>query len=255
MGNVPSVPRFSSSPDFRHSVEEMQKTLLVERQRLDEQKQRLSEYRGVLEKMTAPATPKAKAANPTPDFLRSFLADDDEDVDISKLPYDVAKKRTDDLETRVQQRESLLKDAEAQVKAFSEGAARNNAPIIVTAAVSNAGDGATTLKPQALLRADLGQGNYLDISVKIDPRQYSDGKGEIKPRGTSILKFESEPLSSMTPSDRGRFESFFRNTSPTNLFVVDVKGGYHKSNTIPFAQGIYEQKIYDGLKAFASKHD
>ena len=72
----------------------------------------------------------------------------------------------DDRDGRLQEREKLLTAAEAELTSYRERA-KNDAKIIVTAAISNAGDGATTLKPQALLRADLGQGNYLDLDLKI----------------------------------------------------------------------------------------
>ena len=234
------------------SVEEMQQVVQREKQSLYDQKQDLQRNKDVVNKLPrTPPKPDDKQVVERP--LTSRLFEDENDV--SHLPYDLAKKLTDDLEVRIQDREKLVAAAEGEVKSYSEGAAKSDAKIIVTAAISNAGDGATTLKPQALLRADLGQGNYLDIDLKISQRQYDGGSGEIKARGTSVLKFESQPLNRMAPSDRERFTNFFKNTSPTNLFVVDVRGGYHKSNTIPFAQGIYEQKIFDGLKAFASKHD
>jgi hypothetical protein len=238
------------SPDRKYTVEEMQQLINREKQRLDDQKQDLQKDREALEKL--PQTPpKAEGEKVAPSALKARSLPSDPETDTSHPSYEAAKKRIDDRDAKLQEREKHLAAAEAEVKNYRETAAKN-AKIIVTAAVSNAGDGATTLKPQALLRADLGQGNYLDINVKI--AKYEGSGAEIKARGTSVLSFESQPLSHMAPDDQERFTNFFKNTSPTNLFVVDVRGGYHESNTIPFAQGIYEQKIYDGLKAFASKH-
>lgn len=137
-----------------------------------------------------------------------------------------------------------------EIKAYREKIDKQEAKIAVTVVVSNSGDGATTLKPQGLLRTDLGQGNYLDINLKI--LNYDSGNSDIKPRSATILKLESQPIGKMSPDDRERFLNFFKNTSPTSLFVTDVRGDYYRSNVIPFAQGIYEQKIYDGLKNYAS---
>jgi hypothetical protein len=160
--------------------------------------------------------------------------------------------------------EDLTKDknrAEAQLQVLKKGlddltayvGKTPDATIIVTAAVINTGDGATSLKPQALLRADLGQGNYLDIGLTIVDYA-KGGTSELHARGVSVLQFKSQPIGKMSKDDQMRFEDFFKNTSPTNLFICDVRGSYFKSNTIPFAEGVYEQRIYDSLKSFATLH-
>jgi hypothetical protein len=232
-----------------YKAEDMQKVINREKESVSDQKQDLVEKKKAFDKISRPASQgkEVKAS------VEPLILLEQEGYDISHLSYDQAKKVVDDITAKIEQRDQLIAAAEAEVKTYRERAEKTDAKIIVTAAVSNSGDGATTLRPQALLRTDLGQGNYLDIGVKIT--NYVAGVGEIKARGTSVLTFESQPISSMAPADRERFLSFFKNTSPTNLFVVDVRGGYHKSNTIPFAQGIYEQKIVDGLKTFASRSE
>lgn len=185
----------------------------------------------------------------------NLIARNDEDVLtrfkdrlIDNLSFDDAKKLLDGLQARIEGKRSLIKLAQDEIEAFKVKSEKTDAKIVVTAAKTNSGDGSTTLKPQALLRTDLGQGNYLDINLKISNYERS----EVKPRGASIIRFESAPISQLAPQDQERFINFFKNTSPTNLFVVDVRNNYHRSNTIPFAQGIYEQKIFDGLKGYAT---
>lgn len=182
--------------------------------------------------------------------LRSLPLELLDDDDLMRLPRPQLKAAIDQRETRFHEEEEKLALAELEVKNYRERTEKLEAKIVVTVAVSNSGDGATTLKPQALLRTDLGQGNYLDINLRI--QGYGPGTSEIKPRSTVVILLESQPIRRMAPDDRERFISFFKNTSPTNLFVADVRGSFYKSNTIPFAQGIYEQKIYDGLKAYAA---
>lgn len=166
------------------------------------------------------------------------------------LGIDDAKKLLDTLQTRIDARRSIVKLAQEEIETFRSKTEKTDAKIVVTAAITNSGDGSTTLKPQALLRADLGQGNYLDINLKVS----NYDRSEVKPRGASIVRFESAPISQLAPQDQERFLNFFKNTSPTNLFVVDVRNNYHRSNTIPFAQGIYEQRIFDGLKTYATSN-
>ena len=168
---------------------------------------------------------------------------------LDNLSYDDAKKLLDALQAKIEGKRALIKLAQEEIEAFRTKSEKTDAKIVVTAAITNSGDGSTTLKPQALLRTDLGQGNYLDINLKISNYERS----EVKPRGASIVRFESAPISQLAPQDQERFINFFKNTSPTNLFVVDVRNNYHRSNTIPFAQGIYEQKIFDGLKGYATE--
>lgn len=185
----------------------------------------------------------------------SLIARNDEDVLtrfkdrlLDNLSYEDAKKMLDGLQAKIEAKRTLIKLAQDEIEAFRSKSEKTDAKILVTAAITNAGDGSTTLKPQALLRTDLGQGNYLDINLKIS----NYDRSEVKPRGASIVRFESAPISQLAPQDQERFINFFKNTSPTNLFVVDVRNNYHRSNTIPFAQGIYEQKIFDGLKGYAT---
>lgn len=228
---------------------------------LDRSKLRLADQRNeflklrekataISEKAAAPLAPKARdgTARNTLDELPLFAMSGDQ---ILKQAPEKIKAYLAESEDRLRTRENLIANAESEVKSFQERSEKSDAKIRVFAAVSNTGDGSTTLKPQALLRTDLGQGNYLDINLKISG--YETGVGDIKPRGTSVLIFESDPINQMAPTDRDRFLSFFKNTSPTNLYVVDVRNQYYRSNTIPFAQGIYEQKIYDGIKGYASK--
>lgn len=244
---------FTSRPDKKYTFEDM-------RQEIERAKQRLADSKNDLTKMrtTYQDNFQTQELDNKKEHNKSIAEIDNnqfpiefmDEADISKLPHARVREYLEEREKSLRERETLINAADDEAKNYQAKTERSNAKIIVTAAVSNAGDGATTLKPQALLRTDLGQGNYLDINLRVV--NYGAGDSEIKPRGTSVLIFESPSISRMSPEDQERFLNFFKNTSPTNLFIGDVRGQYYKSNTIPFAQGIYEQKIYDGLKAYAS---
>jgi hypothetical protein len=175
---------------------------------------------------------------------RSLVPEDE--LTPAKVQEEVAKRENDR-----KYKSKLIDSARQELKTFSDNAKNQEARINLTAAVSNSGDGTTTLKPQALLRTDLGENNYLDIQLKI--KDYDNGKADLKARSASVIELQSDPIKDMSPEDRQRFIDFFKNTSPTRLYVTDVRGHFYRSNVIPFAQGIYEQRIYDSLKAFASK--
>jgi hypothetical protein len=240
IGDIPQ--RLSMGRPLTFKLDDIDKGIHRAKQRLSEDRERLLKLREHLATLPEKAGPES---DDTPVPLR-FL--DDDDIESMTSPKQL-KRIVKHVEDRVKSLDRLVNSAETEFASYKTHAEKTDAKIILIAAISNSGDGSTTLKPQALLRADLGQGNYLDINLRI--ANYEAGVGEIKPRGTNILKFESPPISSMAPQDKDRFLNFFKNTSPTNLYVVDVKGKYYVSNTIPFAQGIYEQKIFDGLKTHA----
>lgn len=124
--------------------------------------------------------------------------------------------------------------------------------LVVTCAIGNQGSGATSLKPQALFRANLGEGNYLDFPMKMSDYDSSPEAATLQPRSYKVLKFESDEIQFMTASDRDRFKLFLGNASPAKIFISDVRGDIYSSNSAPFSPGIYEQKMFDSLKQFAS---
>ncbi|MFE8726192.1 hypothetical protein [Aeromonas hydrophila] len=156
-------------------------------------------------------------------------------------------------------RESLIKK-EKQVKqiesdwgVYIENTLPNKARLTVTVAIGNSGSGATSLKPQALFRASIGDGNYLDFPMKL--KGYDQGNSDnasFQPRSYKVVRFESEVVGSMTENDRDKFKMFLGNASPARLYVSDVRGNTYSSNSVPFSPGIYEQKAYDLLKQYAS---
>ncbi len=150
-------------------------------------------------------------------------------------------------------RSAKIKDAEKQWQEYKASVLPNRARLEVTCAVSNRGAGATSLRPQALLRADLGEGNYLDLQMKLSGYGGSADLATLQTRSCKIVRFQSEEVQSMSPADRQRFKTFLGNVSPARLFIVDVRGKTYPSNSVPFSQGVYEQKVYDSLKQYASR--
>ncbi|MEG1421946.1 MAG: hypothetical protein RSA95_07185 [Citrobacter sp.] len=158
---------------------------------------------------------------------------------------------------RVQQTElaRAIKSAKAVWETYKSSTLQNKTRLVVTCAIGNRGAGATSLKPQALFRANLGSGNYLDFPMKLSG--YNDlstiDNASLQPEVFKVLRFESDELQSMVPVDRDRFKTFLGNALPATLFISDVRGKTYSSNTVPFSPGVYEQKIFDSLKQFASK--
>lgn len=144
------------------------------------------------------------------------------------------------------------KEANKQWTTFKSTVMPNRTKLVIICAVGNQGSGATSLKPQALFRANLGEGNYLDFPMKMSDYDSSPEAATLQPQSYKVIKFESDEIQSMTAADRERFKSFLGNASPARIFVSDVRGEVYASNSVPFSPGVYEQKMFDSLKQFAS---
>lgn len=161
------------------------------------------------------------------------------------------------LEIKRRERENLnnkYNEANKDWTEFKSTVMPSRTKLVITCAVGNQGSGATSLKPQALFRANLGEGNYLDFSMKMSDYDSTPEAATLQPQSYKVIKFESDEIQSMTAADRDRFKSFLGNASPARLFVSDVRGEVYASNSVPFSPGVYEQKMFDALKQFASSN-
>ncbi|WP_423203933.1 hypothetical protein PGC34_19010 [Pseudomonas kribbensis] len=159
------------------------------------------------------------------------------------------------LETKRKFRNSIsskYKEANKQWEDFKLNVMPSRAKLVITCAIGNQGSGATSLKPQALFRANLGEGNYLDFPMKMSDYDSSPEAATLQSQSYKVVKFESDEIQSMTAADRERFKAFLGNASPAKVFVSDVRGEVYASNSVPFSPGLYEQKMFDSLKQFAS---
>jgi hypothetical protein len=147
-----------------------------------------------------------------------------------------------------------IAEADREWKAYKVDVLPNKARLIVTCAIGNRGAGATALKPQGLLCANLGEGNYLDLPMKLSGYETSSDLATLPPQSQKVMRFQSEELQTMTNTDNQRFKQFLGNVSPATLYISDVRGENYASNAVPFSPGVYEQKVYDALKQFATKN-
>ncbi|MDI3383791.1 hypothetical protein ACFPPF_12755 [Xenophilus aerolatus] len=162
------------------------------------------------------------------------------------------------LETRRKtyaEKKSKAEEAIKQWSQYKEKILPNKARLILTAAIGNQGSGATSLKPQGLLRANLGDGNYLDLPMKLSGYENSGDLGVLPARAYKVMRYQSDEVQSMNPADRLRYSTFLGNVSPATLYITDVRGNQYASNSVPFSPGVYEQKVYDSLKQFASRQN
>jgi hypothetical protein len=172
--------------------------------------------------------------------------------DVIQKKIELARKFMKAHQTRTKERLEKSAEATAQWAIYKKETLPKKTRLIVTCAVGNRGSGATSLKPQALLRANLGDGNYLDLAMKLSGYESSSDLGVLPSQSFKILRFQSDEVQSMNLSDRRRYDTFLGNISPATIYISDVRGDTYSSNSVPFSLGIYEQKVYDSLKRFAS---
>ena len=96
----------------------------------------------------------------------------------------------------------------------------------------------------------MGGNNYVDVELNME--QY-DTKGDMQPRSSRIVTYKSDQLEKFRESDQEKINSYFKQNVPAALFIMDINGKVYQSNTIPFAQGLYQQSVFDRLRSEASK--
>lgn len=202
--------------------------------------------------------------NDLPGLSRIFMSlpqrsiNSSQELTTEKKIENLKTKITENLEIKRRDRANLINKFDQANKDWTEFKSTvmpSRTKLVITCAVGNQGSGATSLKPQALFRANLGEGNYLDFSMKMSDYDSSPEAATLQPQSYKVIKFESDEIQSMTAADRDRFKSFLGNASPARLFVSDVRGEVYASNSVPFSPGVYEQKMFDALKQFASSQN
>jgi hypothetical protein len=182
--------------------------------------------------------------------IRSKPLSDEQRIDasIARIRYQVAQRRKD-----INANLTKKINAEKQWAEYKEKVLPNKAKLVVTCALGNKGAGATAIKPQAILRANLGAGNYLDLPMKLSGYESSPDLGVLPAHSYKIIRLQSDEVQAMTSADRQRYGTFLGNVSPATVYISDVNNKVYASNSVPFSPGVYEQKIYDLLKRFATE--
>lgn len=158
-----------------------------------------------------------------------------------------------DTETREKNQADSRKAFDGARAAFAQRQEQANlklARISLKGAISNSGAGAISLRPQGFLRVYLGGNNYVDIELNME--QY-DSKGDMQPRSSKIVSYRSDAIGTLRDTDQDKINTYFKQNVPAALFIVDINGKVYQSNTIPFAQGLYQQSVFDMLRSAASK--
>lgn len=220
--------------------------------RITEQRRRIEEIRATTRldlnyanKLNGPLSPEIEF---DPSIFR-----DNRNIEIEQLRNKFISRYQQDTETREKLLSESRKAYDGARAAFAQRQEQANlklARINLKGAISNSGAGAISLRPQGFLRVYLGGNNYVDIELNME--QY-DTKGDMQPRSSKIVGYKSDAIGTLRDTDQDKINTYFKQNVPAALFIIDINGKVYQSNTIPFAQGLYQQSVFDMLRSTASK--
>ncbi|GBQ44194.1 hypothetical protein ACM0P6_09910 [Komagataeibacter sucrofermentans] len=162
------------------------------------------------------------------------------------------QKRLERLEKRYTDLQSNLPAWERKIELLKKELFDNRSYFTVSASLINSGRTNTAVKVPSLLRVSIGEGNYIDIKLSL--KDFED-KSEISANGTRIVVFESSEVSSLPEDDRNLINTYWGQSVSSRLFIEDIHSNIYSSNTIAFAEGLYQKIIYDRLARAASTEE
>lgn len=162
---------------------------------------------------------------------------------------DAYQKRLDELEKRYAELQSNLPTMERKIEILKKELVENRSFFTVSASLINSGRTNTAIKVPALLRVSIGEGNYIDLKLSLKD---FENKSEISANGTRIISFESSEVSSLPEEDRRLINTYWGQSVNSRLLLEDIHSTIYSSNTIAFAEGLYQKIIYDRLARAAS---
>jgi len=168
-------------------------------------------------------------------------------VEQFKTKYKDVNKDAEDL---LQKSSENAQKAKIRLQAFKDALDRREARIWVNAAVANSGRGAVSLRREGILRVFLGGNNYIDLELLIDKYETH---ADLTPKTSRIVSLYSDPLKDLKSTDQDRIVSYWGQNVPSRFYLMDIDGKIYESDPFPFAQGLYQQIIYDRLRNVASR--
>lgn len=162
---------------------------------------------------------------------------------------DAYQKRLESLEKRYGDLQSNLPALERKIETLKNNLVDNRSFFTVSASLINSGRSNTAIKVPALLRVSIGEGNYIDLKLSLKD---FENKSEISANGTRIVVFESPEVSSLPEEDRKLINTYWGQSVSSRLLLEDIHSIIYTSNTIAFAEGLYQKIIYDRLGRAAS---
>ncbi|MBD9361452.1 hypothetical protein [Methylomonas fluvii] len=163
--------------------------------------------------------------------------------------HDAYTQKLKDAEKQYGELQGGIPLAERKIELLAGNLAEKNSYFKLSAILLNSGRSTTSIKRPALLRVYIGEGNYVDLKLKLKDYEKTS---EIAEHGTKIANFESDEISRLPEEDQKLINTYWGQSVQALLFMEDISGTVTQSNPIAFSEGLYEKIIYDRLKNQAS---
>lgn len=246
------IPGRRVNTDGRYTLSEVENVLNATKQRLRDLPSQIEERKKDVDRLQS-FTPATLTKYET-DRLNQPLSPEvdweptqpEKTLDALRVAY---QKRLDDLEKRYIDIQTNLPLAERKVELLRTSLVDNRSFFTVSASLINSGRSNTAIKVPALLRVSIGEGNYIDLKLTLKD---FENKSEITASGTRIVIFESPEVSSLPEEDRKLIGTYWGQSVSSRLYLEDIHSRIYSSNTIAFAEGLYQKIIYDRLGRAAS---
>ncbi len=171
--------------------------------------------------------------------VRSLLVDVGEDLEKVSVDNNIRLSRLrNDIRNIESQIEKLKKDQSDKYSRFK-----------VEIVAFNNGRAATSLRPLALMRVQISQGNYADVYLTMI--NYSKNS-ELAAGATKIIHYISDQLITFPKGDQTLINNFWGSTAWFHVYTIDTSQNIFTSNHVPFADSVHRKVIFDKLKEVAS---
>lgn len=139
---------------------------------------------------------------------------------------------------------TYLSTAEYKVDRIVEHTKNNRSHFVVNASLINSGKFGTSVRSLAILRVFIGLDESFDINLVM---KSSDINSQIAANSTNIVNFVSRDVSYFLEEDRASINTYWGQAVRSYLIIEDVEATPYISNSISFAEGLYQKIIYGRL--------
>ncbi len=185
---------------------------------------------------------------PEVDFERRVF--EENKADILQQFKDRYKEMYDQVDKRYSQLNNAMPVIERKLEQIKNDISAQRSFFSISTTLMNSGRLNTSVRKPALLRVYIGQGNYIDL--KLTMKDF-ENKSDINLQSTKVVEFESSEISALPEDDRKLINTYWGQSVSAILYIEDIYSNIHSSNTISFAEGLYQKLIYDELSIAAGK--
>jgi len=142
-----------------------------------------------------------------------------------------------------------IRSIESQLDKLEQSQSERYSSFDVEVVISNQGRASTSLRPVALMRVQVSQENYADVSLKM--KEYSEN-AELAAGATKIIRYRSDQIYTFPSDDQVLLNNFWGSTAWFRIYTMNTGQEAFSSNKVAFADNLNQKIILDRLKDLAA---